>query len=110
MELTALRIAIDVMIIIALNHRVVQRAFQLSPIALQLRGVPLMSICGQSASPRAMAWGHDGPHGRSPCPLFVSARTPYQPLAFPAALAKEVRFCGSSRWISRERYGNRAHE
>ena len=37
-ELTALRIAIDVAIIIVLNRRVVRRAFQLSPITLQLRG------------------------------------------------------------------------
>src|SRR5215472_284277 len=36
-ELTALRIAIDVAIIIVLNRRVVRRAFQLSPITLQLR-------------------------------------------------------------------------
>ena len=36
-QLTALRIAIDVAIIIALNRRVVRRAFQLSPITLQLR-------------------------------------------------------------------------
>ena len=37
-ELTALRIAIDVAIIIVLNRRVVRRAFQLSPISLQLGG------------------------------------------------------------------------
>jgi hypothetical protein len=37
-ELTVLRIAIDVAIIIALNRRVIRRAFQLSPITLQLRG------------------------------------------------------------------------
>ena len=37
-ELTAVRIAADVVIIIALNRRAVRRAFQLSPIALHLRG------------------------------------------------------------------------
>jgi hypothetical protein len=35
---TAVRIAADVLIIIALNRRAVRRAFQLSPIALHLRG------------------------------------------------------------------------
>ena len=37
-ELTVLRIAIDVAIVIVLNRPVVRRAFQLSPISLQLRG------------------------------------------------------------------------
>jgi hypothetical protein len=37
-EFTAFRIAADVVIIIALNRRTVRRAFQLSPIALHLRG------------------------------------------------------------------------
>jgi hypothetical protein len=37
-ELTALRVAIDVVIIVTLNRQAVRRAFQLSPIALHLRG------------------------------------------------------------------------
>jgi hypothetical protein len=37
-EFTAVRIAADVVIIIALNRRAVRRAFQLSPIALHVRG------------------------------------------------------------------------
>jgi hypothetical protein len=37
-QFTALRVAVDVVIIITLNRQAVRRAFQLSPIALHLRG------------------------------------------------------------------------